>query len=101
MLDKIKQEFPELYEQLMEHIKLKKQLSYAFCRDLLNEYNLNLDEEKKLLMMEHANKFRNDTSFLNDSNDISGIDLNQTNLSDMLSAGQRDSALKPAKLTSR
>ena len=47
LLDRIRDEFPELYEHLMEHIKNKKQLSYAFCRDLLADYNINLEEERK------------------------------------------------------
>jgi len=55
LLAKIRDELPELHQHLMEHIKLKKKLSYAFCKELLAQYNLNLDEEKKLLLLKHEN----------------------------------------------
>jgi len=45
LLERIKKDIPELYEALMEHIKSKKQLSYVFCRDLLADYSINLEEE--------------------------------------------------------
>jgi hypothetical protein len=45
LLVRIKKEIPELHEALTEHIKYKKQLSYAFCRDLLADYSINLEEE--------------------------------------------------------
>ena len=48
LLLKIKGEFPELHEQLLDHIKLTKKLTYQFCKELLSEYNINLDEERRL-----------------------------------------------------
>ena len=47
LLARIKNELPELYEQLMEHISNKQTITYAFCRMLLNNYNINLDYERK------------------------------------------------------
>ena len=48
LLLKIKGEFPELHEQLLDHIKLTKKLTYQFCKELLSEYSINLDEERRL-----------------------------------------------------
>ena len=47
LLQRIKDELPELYEQLMEHIANKQQITYAFCRMLLQNFNINLDLERK------------------------------------------------------
>ena len=48
LLEKIKTEQAELYTQLMAHIETKKQISYGFCRDVLADYNVNLDHEKRI-----------------------------------------------------
>ena len=48
LLRKIQEEFPELYEKLLEHIRIKKNITLAFCRDLLAQYEINLDEERRL-----------------------------------------------------
>ena len=47
LLAKLKNEYPELYEKLMDHIERSKKITYSFCRDLLAQYNINLDEERK------------------------------------------------------
>ena len=48
LLRKIQEEFPELYEKLLDHIRIKKNITLAFCRDLLAQYEINLDEERRL-----------------------------------------------------
>jgi len=57
LLEKIKNEVPELYEQLIDFIRLRKQLTYAWCKTLLANYNINLEEEKKLSRKEFGNQY--------------------------------------------
>ena len=58
LLDKIKNEIPELYDALMDYIKNKKGLvTYAFLKDLLAQYNLNLEEEQRQQRLKFANQF--------------------------------------------
>ena len=58
LLDRIKEEIPELYEALMDYIKNKRGLvTYAWCRDLLAKYNLNLEEERRQQRIQHGLQF--------------------------------------------
>mmetsp|Transcript_36250 Transcript_36250/g.44204 ORF Transcript_36250/g.44204 Transcript_36250/m.44204 type:complete len:85 (-) Transcript_36250:1541-1795(-) len=65
LLSRIQEDFPELYEKLMEHLRIKKNITFAFCKDLLIQYDLNLDEERRLYRMQYGNGHRNnlDASF--------------------------------------
>lgn len=48
LFERIKEDIPELHEALMDYIKNKKgHVTFAFCRDLLSKYNLNLEEERR------------------------------------------------------
>ena len=58
LLRKIEAEYPELYEQLLEHIRMKKNITLAWCRDLLAQFEINLDEERRLQRLEHGNEHR-------------------------------------------
>ena len=67
LLAKIKNEQSELFQKLMDHVELRKQITQEFCREILAQYGLNLDEEKRLRREQYANQFRNDSTFLNES----------------------------------
>ena len=58
LLDRIKAEIPELYEAIMDYIKNKKGLvTFAFLKELLAKYNLNLEEERRLQRLQFGNQF--------------------------------------------
>ena len=59
LLHKIREDYQELYDRLMEHIEMKKHITYAFAREILAQYNLNLDEEKRLARIHYGNEQRN------------------------------------------
>ena len=42
----------------MEYIKGKQGVTYDFLKELLAQYNINLEEEKKLARIHHANNFK-------------------------------------------
>lgn len=48
---KIKEELPALFEKLVEYVKQKKEMTYAFCKEVLEKYGFYLDEDKKVRMM--------------------------------------------------
>ena len=80
LLDRIRNELPELYNHLMEYIETKKNINYAFARDLLAQYKLNLDEERRIERMQHGNERRKhlDTSFDVELLDESSALIDQT-----------------------
>ena len=91
LLQRIKTDIPELYSALMDYIRDRKGLiTFAFCRDLLAKYNINLEEERRLQRLQNAQQFKgSQNSQLNDSqNDVSANEelnhLNLTNMTDML-----------------
>lgn len=55
LLQRIKTDIPELYSALMDYIRDRKGLiTFAFCRDLLAKYNINLEEERRLQRLQNA-----------------------------------------------
>ena len=70
LLEKIKNDIPELYDSLMEYIKGKKgQVTFAFCRDLLAKYNLNLEEERRQQRVQHGQLFKSKSQTSDNEND--------------------------------
>ena len=101
LLDRIKEEIPELYEALMDYIKNKKGLvTFAFCRDLLAKYNLNLEEEQRQQRIQFGRQFNSQNSQnLNDSNEVVSMDdemanMNMTNNSEIGNAGKNQDGNK-------
>ena len=77
---------------LLEHIKLKKNITYGFAREVLAGYNIILDEERRAARMAHGNEHRNnlDASFYekedqgDDNPEQTSTVLNLTNITEML-----------------
>ena len=63
----------------MDHIKRKGAVNYAFCKELLAKYQINLEREKELERLQHANQFKTgEGSQMDDSNDA-GTDGGEEN----------------------
>ena len=58
LVNRIREDYSDLFDSIMGHLELKKNITYAFCKQLLSHYNLNLDEEKKIQRMQHGNDRR-------------------------------------------
>ena len=90
-MDRLKEEYPELWAELMEYIKGRQGVSYDFCRELLLKYNLNLEEERRLERVRHANQFIDEES---NEEDDEAAGLNVTGNSDNLPGARQAKGAK-------
>lgn len=98
LLERIKNEMQELYEKLMEHIANKQPITYAFCRMLLCNYNINLDQERKLQRLRASRAFNDDDTHSDLNNTYGdhskerlndGMDRGDADYSDLMTGGRR------------
>ena len=47
LVERIKNEMPELHTYLIEWVKSQKQLTYELCREIFKNFNYSLEEEQK------------------------------------------------------
>ena len=95
LFDRIRDEYPELYQLLMDHLQLKKNITYGFAREVLLGYGIILDEERRAARMAHGNEHRKklDVNFYEQDELAAGEDdnaerdsaiLNKSRISEML-----------------
>lgn len=58
LLNRIREDYPELFELIMNHIQLKRNISFNFVREVLAQYNINLEEERRWSRMSFGNEHR-------------------------------------------